>query len=320
MAFGFDGGFWRRAVIADPWPLSLLLLSIGLCLLMKWVHTPDRTRHLYSALFVYGLAVSNSHALLVAALGLQCLVWLGDRALGRDFFFANTVVFIAGWASGRLGYLPWADLHAATSTSPWYVLFLMVIVPAGLCVGTAIVRRRLFTRWKTVGAAGMMFLAGASVYLYLPIASMTNPPVNWGYTRTAEGFWHTLSRGQYERIRPTDSLDRLMKQLRRYGKIAVGEFGLIYLLIAALPFCFLHQMQRRERGWMLGLLAVYLCLAFLLLAVLNLADDRQSRELARMFFSASHLVLALWAGYGLVLLGFLLTVPSVARRSDSPRE
>src|SRR5467141_1691757 len=33
MAFGFDGGFWRRAVVADTWSLDLLLLCSVLCLL-----------------------------------------------------------------------------------------------------------------------------------------------------------------------------------------------------------------------------------------------------------------------------------------------
>jgi len=44
----------------------------------------------------------------------------------------------------------------------------------------------------------------------------------------------------------------------------------------------------------------------LLLVVLNPADDRFSREICKVFFSASHVVLAVWAGYGLVLVGVLL--------------
>ena len=47
------------------------------------------------------------------------------------------------------------------------------------------------------------FVAGALLYLYMPVASMTNPPLNWGYPRTVAGFFHALTRGQYERIHPT---------------------------------------------------------------------------------------------------------------------
>ena len=35
MAFGFNGAVWEMAVIVDVWPLTLLLLSIVLCLLMR---------------------------------------------------------------------------------------------------------------------------------------------------------------------------------------------------------------------------------------------------------------------------------------------
>jgi hypothetical protein len=59
LGLGFDGGFWRKAVVADPWPLSLLLLAVVLGLLMTWRHAPDRRRYLYAASFVYGLTVSN---------------------------------------------------------------------------------------------------------------------------------------------------------------------------------------------------------------------------------------------------------------------
>jgi hypothetical protein len=58
-----------------------------------------------------------------------------------------------------------------------------------------------------------MLALGLSLYLYVPLASLANPPINWGYPRTAEGFAHTLTRGQYESVRPTDSFSRYAEQL-----------------------------------------------------------------------------------------------------------
>jgi hypothetical protein len=58
-----------------------------------------------------------------------------------------------------------------------------------------------------------------------------------------------------------------------------------------------------------GLLAVFLCLALLSLVVLNPGDDRLSRELLKVYFSASYVVLAIWLGQGLMLLGAKLMKP-----------
>ena len=34
----------------------------------------------------------------------------------------------------------------------------------------------------------------------MPFSSDQNPPINWGYPRTWEGFMHAITRGQYERV------------------------------------------------------------------------------------------------------------------------
>ncbi len=49
-----------------------------------------------------------------------------------------------------------------------------------------------------------LFLAGCAFYLYMPIASATNPPMNWGYASTKEGFLHAITRGQYEKLQMAD--------------------------------------------------------------------------------------------------------------------
>jgi hypothetical protein len=305
LGFGFDGGFWKTAVVPEPWPLSMLLLALALCLLMKWAYGPDRRRCLYGASFVYGLTVSNSQALFAAALGLQILVLLTDRRLVRDTCLANSLLFGAGLWAGRPGY--GALFHARVDGFDYLRLVFVLAGIGSVVTALALVirTRRLSGEWRAVSTCCAMFLFGLSVYLYSPLASMTNPPVNWAYPRTAEGFIHLVTRGQYERIEPTASLKRLAAQLRMYGELAATDFGILYLMAALLPFCFLHRMRTQERNWMLGLLAVYLCLVLLLLVVLNPSRDRFSRETSGVFFSASHLVLAVWAGYGLILFGWL---------------
>src|SRR5436189_4714453 len=96
MPFGFDGAFWRAAINADPWPFSLLLLAVVLCLLMRWLQKPCRWRYLYGGSFVYGLTFTNSQILLAAALGLQFMVMVGYGRLIRETCMANSVLFLAG--------------------------------------------------------------------------------------------------------------------------------------------------------------------------------------------------------------------------------
>ena len=58
------------------------------------------------------------------------------------------------------------------------IAFLLVGVGAVI----AIVRTRRFgSEWRLASLCGVLFLMGLGFYLYLPFASMTNPPVNWGY-------------------------------------------------------------------------------------------------------------------------------------------
>ena len=165
--------------------------------------------------------------------------------------------------------------------------------------------RRLFAEWKTVLVCRVMFRLGLAAYFYEPIASMTNPPVNRAYPRTADGFIHLLIRGQYERLYPTAQLARFLEQLQMCTDVTLTKFGLLYVLVALIPFCYLRRLRALGRKWILGLLAVYVSLAFFLPIVLNPSHDRSSREFFMVFYSASHLVLAIWMGYGLVALGVL---------------
>jgi tetratricopeptide (TPR) repeat protein len=153
---------------------------------------------------------------------------------------------------------------------------------------------------------GLLWSLGAAFYLYMPLTSMSNPPMNWGYPRTVEGFFHALSRGQYEQTKPTQELHRFIEQVGMLKDGAIEEFNLVYLLIAIVPFLFLSRMDKRDRAWMIGLTATYCCLAFLLLILLSPSPDRQSRDLTKVFFTASHVMIAIWIGYGVTLIGALL--------------
>ncbi len=169
-------------------------------------------------------------------------------------------------------------------------------------------RRKPEWGWAIAVACGGLWFLGASFYLYMAIAGATNPPMQWGYPRIVEGFWHALTRGQYEKANPTNIFKdplRFLSQLQIVAEGITTEFSWILPLLAVLPFLFLWRMQKRERAWILGLLAMYVCMALLLVILLNPSPDRASRDLTRVFFTASHVFVAMLIGYGLTLIAAL---------------
>jgi tetratricopeptide (TPR) repeat protein len=188
----------------------------------------------------------------------------------------------------------------------------------GLCAIAAFIyfvreTKKWGTEWVATLICGGAWLVGAAFYLYMALASMSNPPLNWGYPRTVAGFFHAFTRGQYERIHPTigqgglfDDLGRYFYQILNYIGGTLEEFNFVYVLISLVPLFFLARMQKRERAWIIGLTALYITLSFFLLNLLNPAPDRQSRDLNRVFFTASHFMIAMGTGYGLTLLGAYL--------------
>ena len=432
MLMAFNGFFWSQAVIVEVYTLSVLSLVGVLVFLLRWIYEPSRLRYLYWAFFWFGICFTNHQTLIVAAVGIEILIALRDRKLGRDLFLVNSLVYLAvlvvhfklapiqtldnailnkifhligvgsmigfGYLASKtmkkqeswinfvrdglflisigfvaafillsagirpsgnsnsfligLAYmagfgatavfvflslfldkkLSWQKRRlplkfALLAGSAVYLLSLMftaknpgassgspAIYAIHHLIGVTLLLLTFCFIWRanrfgshifTVGFCGAFWALGVSFYLYMPVASMTNPPMNWGYPRTVQGFKHALTRGQYERANPQSDPIKFFKQLLRYGQGAAEEFNLIYLLIGLAPFFFIHLMKARERSWIIGLTAIYFFLAFILLIILNPQPDRQSLTLNRVFFTSSHVMISMAIGYGMALIGGL---------------
>jgi len=301
--FGASGAFWQRAVIVDCWTVSILLFCIVLCLLLRWVYQPQRRRYLYAAAFVYGLVLTNSQIQLVFAPAIPFVVWAGDRRVGRDMFLSGFLIFLAGLGSLFAGKIPLLCKDWSTAHRLFGLFVILGVVTTGCSAGLVILTRKLFTEWKAVLSCGLLLSLGLSLYLYVPVASMTNPPMNWGYPRTPQGFAHVLSRGQYEQIHPTEKASVFVRQLGAYGRVSAKEYGWPFMVLALVPVLTLRRRSSRIRGWVLSLVVSFLSLALLMLAILNPSLDRQSLELNTVFFSISYVVMSIHLGYGLTWLG-----------------
>jgi hypothetical protein len=315
MGFCLDSAFWRHAVTADTWPLDVLLFAVVLCLLMRWMAAPGRRRCLIAATFVCGLAVIDNQLFLLGILSLQLFVAFVKPELGRDIFFADLVLGLAGVVARHFSLVQPLVAYVETVGG---LYALVMICAAVLCAVFCLVTGRIFTEWKSVLFLAAAFCLGLMVYFYVPIASMTNPPMNWGYPRTVDGFLHVLTRGQFESPSPTYDVRRFIDELGIYYRLLSEDFGICYLLPAVIPFGFLFRTGKAGRVWLLGLLAIYLFTAFFVLDVVNPAPDRASTDLERIFFTPSCLLLAVFAGCGLILFGNLAARPAGKARNYFP--
>jgi tetratricopeptide (TPR) repeat protein len=195
-------------------------------------------------------------------------------------------------------------LLAAVPTQGSFCI-LLSLVALGFFFKFAWDTRKSDMGWLLVIVCGVLWACGAAFYFYEPLAGMSDPPMMWGYPRTVEGFFHALSRGQYEKSNPTDIIHDPKRFISQLGLLISGlsdAFGWVYLFIASLPFFFLWRMKNRERAWIIGLAAIYLCIGVLLTIIMNTSLDRQNALLCEVFFTASHAVVAILIGYGLALL------------------
>ncbi|MGZ5566862.1 MAG: protein O-mannosyl-transferase family [Limisphaerales bacterium] len=300
MLLAYNGFMWSQAVIVEVYPFSVLSLLGVLACLLRWVYAPHQRRYIYWAAFLFGICITNHQTLLVAAMGLEIAIIAANPKVGRDLLVINCLCWLAGLIIDPGSFKDMAGKHNMV-----FNIFNLVGISSAAALAWLIIKTQsLLTEWKTVILIGLLWAVGVAFYFYIPIASMSNPPMNWGYPRTVEGFFHALSRGQYERTNPTDFIHdpgRFISQVVMYFQGAVDEFTLVYLLFAIVPFIFFMRMQRREKAWMIGLFGIYICLGFLLMVLLNPSPDRQTKSLVKVFFTASYVPVSLWIGYGITL-------------------
>ncbi len=260
---------------------SIIYLA-GLMLKQQHLIPPlDQNPAIFTIFNVVGVAS------IAAYVGFIYLTKQGLSLLVRDLTLAGLFLFLA--AKSALGGVSW----------------LLALACLGLFIKLAWDTRKVSREWLVVIICGLCWIVGAAFYFYMPLAGMTNPPMQWGYPRTVEGFIHAFTRGQYEKANPTDIIGDPGRFLMQLGMLFTGiveEFNWVYVFLAIVPFLFFFKLHRRERAWLIGITAIYLCLGVLLLILINPPPDRATQDLIRVFFGASHTMVAMLIGYGIAII------------------
>ena len=160
--------------------------------------------------------------------------------------------------------------------------------------------RKLFTEWRRIIIMALCFALGLSFFIYMPIASEFNPPMNWGYPRTWEGFKHAVTRGQYQALTPALNLKDFSRQIVMYLRELEIQFTFVMALVGILWVFTLRSIRRHDRIWLATLTVAFLVLSIGMMLFLNPAHDIQSMFIARVQLVQAAAVYAILIGYGLV--------------------
>jgi tetratricopeptide (TPR) repeat protein len=306
---------WSQAVIAEVYGLNAFCLAGTLVVLYRWSFEPERRWRLYLAAFVWGVGLTAHQTLVLLTVAFPTFVWLADKKFGRDVLVPILVVIIGGVVYTIIkrdsmfheGPFAATVLLALGIGSAVWLYFLWQEGPG------------LMRMWPQALLLYFAVVLGMGLYLYEPLSSSTNPPMNWGYTRTFEGFVHHFTRGQYEKVHTERTLLQLWGQLNMFFDDLQGQFNIVYALLALLALFFYRDLADHDRDWMKFLLVGFLFLSVGFIFLSNPTFEKQKQFTDRVFFLPAHCIYSIWIGYGLILgLGFLFTEKPRVQAASMP--
>ena len=287
LLFACSPVFWSQAVIAETHTLTNFYFLALLALSLRWVDAADRTSP-YLLAFLSGLGLAVSPLLIVF---LPVLLLAAALASLKDFARLSAAALLFG------GFLfvefKWGSLRPAIGGG--------VLACALAVAGLLAVARST----RPVAGLLLLLLAGLLPYVYLPLAAARHPPMNWGQACTWEGFWHVVSRGQYEALVPLDPFAHpgiFLRDLAWYGRLLAAQYAAPLVALALVPVVALRRLDRRAQTALLLVLGAWFCFAVVVVVGANPQMDVQNTWVARTLFLPSFALVALLIGAGWSIL------------------
>ena len=297
LLLAFSQGMWSQSVIAEVYSLNIFFQTLMLLFLYRWMVEPDNPKPLWAMAFVYGLGMTNHQTILFMGLAVALAIALRNLKLFRDFAIVG-VFYAIMVALNKFGPTEWGWAQGPDKFAFWFWTVYAVIVPVlGLVLPNG----------KTVCVTYLLMFLGLSFYLYMPFASDQNPPINWGYPRTWQGFMHAITRGQYEKVTLANVFSqRFLLQVLAYLRDLRGQFFGPTALLALIPFASLPWIGKKNRAWFYTTVVAFIAVGILFMILQNPKIDIQTLFIARVQYIQSHAVYAIWLGFGLLLMMALL--------------
>ena len=319
LMFGFNRGVWLWACVPEMRVLNVFMFIITACTFFAWMSRPQRHGFLYATILLYALGISNHQTIVVMAFPflvgalVVCLIPVWDRrpvqaSVIMPALAAFWELVVAALFSAGAGLLLWAWLETNPGhslldhTYTWWTISMSAVAVALLFFFG---QRRWLNRQRALICTAM-FVAGAAFYFYMPVASSTNPPMNWGYSYTKQGFLHHITRGQYEKIHMASLFGSdFLLQIKLQTSALFSQYSWAVALFGLLPLIMLVAMWKefkpRARAWLIFVLLAFMTALIGLLAVINPGLDKQNQEINIKFFAPAHGFYALLISYGMAL-------------------
>ena len=110
---------------------------------------------------------------------------------------------------------------------------------------------------RAIAISVLFFIIGLLPYIYLPLASSSNPPVNWGNPSNFINFWHVVMRKDYGTFSFGSSLatSTSAQQVSFFARHFITNFTWVGIILAALGAVWFYQKRQVE---LLGLSLAFL--------------------------------------------------------------
>ncbi len=334
LLFGFNRGVWLWACVPEMRVLNVFMFILTACIFFAWTMRPERQAFLYATILVYALGIANHQTIAVMAIPFfigalaVCLqsLWESPPAAWNARVVMPALrpfweLVVAALFSAAVGFSVWAWLETGDSAQffahkYWPRAVGAAVVGVGVIVAFA---SRRWLNWRRALICTAAFLIGCSFYMYMPIASSTNPPMNWGYAWTKQGFLHSLTRGQYEKLNVASPFSKeFFIQIYLFTRALLQQFsprlgfegdfllGLPIVMFAFVTLVVLIKgwkgVRPRGRTWLIFVWAAFLTTSLGLLTIINPGLDKQNQEINIKFFAPAHGFFAMLIGYGVALM------------------
>ena len=335
LTFIWVNPIWSHAVVGKGLYALHLCLMMGLLLVTYvWIRRPHWKNAFVWSVFVFCLGMSNHHMTLAMAF-LPLLVIL---LLHAELFWEYCVysLLIAALLYLGFAFLSTDQFHAMAMKAAVRLLY---VVWAGFLL--LVVIRRKLTEWRQGLLLVVAVVLGLLPYAYMPFASSTNPPMNWSYCSTPEGFFYAINRSQYwgtlaDQLQGTvgklvgvpaaekqkgpkapdeeTPMQSFAGYCKVFWKVLAKNVSPIPILAVVASLVLFWRLPREQRIWFY-LLVIGFCLsAFLQPLSYNNGYDNAGWDMQYQYQSLGYGFFVMLAGLGLALLYAFLQNRGAAAR------